>query len=415
MKPPGLVLSLALLLGAACHAPDYDRARALVDQVSQDISRPQDDETIPFARHARRFGPGFRQARLREAAMWLELDQLRRGAMPRLSLLMQGTLRLRSDPAALELLGRNHAFVLEWDFVRALYVLFRKSPEEFARLVVQESALARQQAEKDLLDQLAATLGTELDLELDALRLEAESCLLEQMRADFTDGAVAGAALADKEAELGRLRALYAGRKALNRETWTNLSHSAGGAEVEPRPGIADLAPEFPEVGEAAQCYAGSALRARNDALQAIALSGLAAARIERWLALSGIVPNQLGRQNSAQLELLLNLMVPLVDQGRGDRQVLNARIAVANALIAADESRAAFLLAHARIRLAIAEAEVEMLRFAPRPPFGTDCAARLAGRQDKIARRRAALAADHMRASLRLLCTPAAGSAPDE
>lgn len=412
---PGLVLSLAVLLGAACQAPDYDRAEALVDQVSQDIARPEGGGIMAFAPHARRFGPGFRQARLREAAMWLELDQLRRGAMPRLSLLMQGTLRLRSDPAALDLRGRNHAFVIEWDFVRALYVLFREAPEEFARLVAQESVLARQQAEKDLLDQLANTLGTELDLELDALRLEAGNCLLEQMRGDFADGAVAGAAVAEKEAELARLETLHAGRKALNRESWAKLSHSAGGAGVQPRPRIADLVPEPIEAGEAAQCYAGSALRARNDALQAIALSGLEAARIERWLALSGVVPNQLGGQNPAQVELLLNLMVPLIDQGRGDRQVLNARIAVANALIAADESRAAFLLVHASIRLAIAEAEVERLRLAAPPPSGTDCTARLAARQDEIARRRAALAADHMRASLRLLCTPAAGAAPDE
>lgn len=57
---PGLVLSLAVLLGAACQAPDYDRAEALVDQVSQDIARPEGGEIMAFAPHARGFGPGFR-------------------------------------------------------------------------------------------------------------------------------------------------------------------------------------------------------------------------------------------------------------------------------------------------------------------------------------------------------------------
>ncbi|VDC24702.1 hypothetical protein [Pseudogemmobacter humi] len=404
----GLILGLVLVLNAACRAPEYDRAAALVDQVDSDLANPDKGAALPFAQHARRHGPGFRQARLREASLWLELDELRRGALPRFSLLMQGTLQLRSDPAALELRGRNHAFVIEWDFVRALYVFFRRTPETFARLVAQDSALAVQEAEKDLLDQLAAALLADLDLERDALRLQAEQCLLQQMRSDLAAGAVAGAAVAEKESEHRRLQALTGAVRTLNAATWAKLSHSGGGAPVQPRPTITALLPVTRISEDAAQCYAGSALRARNDALHDIALGGLEAARIEKWLNLSGIVPNQLGSQNPARIELLLNLMVPLIDQGRGDRQVMQARIAVANALITAGDSRAAFLLAHARMRVTLAEAELEMLRPAT-PPATDDCTAVLSARQDDIARRRAALTAAHMRASLHLLCTPAA------
>ena len=402
------LLWLAVAFGAGCAAPDFDRAEALIDQVTLDLAQDAPAKGLAFVDHARRYGPAFHTARLREAELLLDLDQLRRGALPRLSVMVQGRAQWR-ESGGFSVRGRNHAFVIEWDFIRAIYVLFRNTPEIFAILVAQESALARQSAEKQLLDQLADTLDTGLALEEAGLTLDAESCRIKDMQGELAHGTLPRTEVAAAQTALQSRKSAHAARRTMYEASRASLAHGTGGAPFRPDLRIAALHPGPSRARTAEQCYAGSALEARNAVLHRIAKDGLDAARIDRWIALSGIVPNQLGPDSPAQLELLLNLMVPLIDQGKGDRQVQRARIAVANALIAARESKAAFMLAHAELTLALAEARVMQAGLTPPARAETGCAADLSARLYDLEERRARLVQEHLEGGLALLCMPAA------
>ncbi|MCB5409948.1 hypothetical protein [Pseudogemmobacter faecipullorum] len=289
-----------------------------------------------------------------------------------------------------------------------MYVLFLKTPETFAILTAQESALARQSAEKQLLDQLEDSLSIGLALEEASLSLGAESCRMNEMRSELSLGTVTREEVSAREAVLQRRKSAHSAQQRMYEARLASLAHSTGGAPFRRDLRISDLHPDPLHSRSAAQCYAGSALETRNAILHQIAGEGLNAARIDRWITLSGIVPGQLGPDSPARLELLINLITPLIDQGRGDRQVQRARIAVANALIAARESKAAFMLAHAGMTLALAEADLARAALIPPATADSGCAADVSSKLFDLEKRRIQLKQEHLKAGLALLCISA-------
>ncbi|MGB0905450.1 MAG: hypothetical protein ACPGVJ_11195, partial [Mangrovicoccus sp.] len=311
---------------------------------------------------------------------------------------------------------RDSSIAMDWNVAAALFYGDRESIEIAQAYLPVQAKLAEYEATGELFD---AYLAHEEAL---VSRRELSGQLaLAQCRADG----------AQVEYELGNasqaeLEAGQSARRDLAQQM--NFAHEAVGAarrEVLFRAGMAETAtlragrdpsqslPDLPKPLTRESCYSGSGNALRDRLLLAGAASAIRAAKLQRYGSLDVLLPADLSPETGLNLNVLLVLLLPIVDQGDGDRRVQEARSNLLEIALAAERNRRSFdtRLSQAQLALSRANSELTKTRLALKAQSsqaanaGQICESEAERRELEIDHARAQIAYRKAKTSLALLC----------
>ena len=416
---PGLIGALplvGLLLLGGCARPMLEAATQAIDGVHADMARgPAPDTGRPLdlealLDQARQSGPDFLKARLDEAGARLELDQRKAASAPRLGLALRRQTTLREGG------GRGDASVaLNWDLGAALFATGDAETLEAAeRFFPVQAGFARLEATAALLDAYVRHEESLLDrIEIqDEIRLL--SCRNDAAQVELQLGNLSQADIQGVQQLLDSLRrqadAAEGARQTQRREVLylagvTENARIATGAD--PR----RLVPPLPSQLSRADCYARSGHAQRDQLLLKGAAGVLRVAKLQRFGRLDVALPADISPTRGLDLGALVSILVPIVDQGDGERSVQSARRALLDLALTADRNRYRFdrnfsetELAVARAATRISEARTELRRLDP--DHSETCEGRREADRIRLRLARATLAHQQAETRLRLLCS---------
>lgn len=403
---------------AACSTPLMTEATEGIDAVyTQMVTAPTEVADRPLGpvallASAQIRGPDFLGAQLDEAGARLQLDERKAERAPRFALSLRRQASARESGFASG--GSDASIAMNWDVAAALFYTGDTKALKLAEdyLPVQAS-LARRQATGRLFEAY----------------FQHEEALLVQrgvqseIRLAICQGETAGV-----ELELGNISPaeMQAGRQVVSalrqQAAVAERSVQALRREVLYRAGVAETAqlavgqnpveavPPVPSNLSREACYARSGNALRDRLLLEGAAGALRLAEVQRFGRFDVLLPTEISPTRGLDLNLLISVLVPLVDQRDGARTIQRARRSLLEIALAAEQNRRRFDLqlseaefARAQASTKLGEARNALAQSSSDRPTG--CEASHRQEQARIGMRRAALDFQKAEMALALLC----------
>jgi hypothetical protein len=366
-------------------------------------------------------GPEFLSARLDEAGARLQLDERKAEGAPRFGLSLRRQATARQGGLAV---GASDASVaMNWDVAAALFQARDARTLQLAEAYLPVQAnLARQQATGRLFEayfQHEEALLVQRGLQSD---MRQARCQVDMARVELDLGQISPAELQAGWQVVSALQqqAAVAERsvQALRRE----VLYRAGLADtVQLAAGQNPLeaVPPIPPNLTREACYARSGHALRDSLLLEGAAGALRLAKLQRFGRLDVLLPTEISPTGGLDLNLLIAVLVPLVDQRDGARAIQRARRDLLDIALAAERNRRRFDLQLSEAELARAQALVRMDEarnaMAQRAAdTSSGCEAAHGQEQARLALRRATIAYQQAGMALALLCSGAGDDAGD-
>lgn len=432
-----LLLLLPVLLGA-CVSPGLQRTVEDVDILAADISAaartaPQSalapQELLSLARSQ---GPDFQQARISRARARIALDGERSTVLPKLSL--GARQRIVYPEEATGYFGDPDLFIsIDWDLAATLFYFDYEDLGISEAYIPIATRLQENAAARTLLTAYLELERRRNERRVQSLYRQAAICRDARAEAALEAGEIAPAARAEAErAMLAAERKVMAADRAVAaaRRQTLFLAGVAEDAEVvggeDPSGFLPTVDPEITR----RDCYIRSGVAARDDLLLAGAAAGVKLARLERYGRLEAVLPAAISNAGGLKLDFVVAALLPLIDQGAGERRVQEARLALLELALESERARRAFDMSIADLhgaeaaaaaerasarnvldRVEAREAALEAGRAAGKdapPPPADPCLAGLEPAFARLALERAEINARLVRVKRALLCAPA-------
>jgi hypothetical protein len=357
-------------------------------------------------------GPDFLSARLDEAGARLQLDERKSERAPRFALSLRRQLSARGSGFGSGV--GDASIAMNWDVAAALFYSDDAKSLKLAEdyLPVQAS-LARRQATGRLFeayfeheDGLLVERGLQSEIHLarcqnDNARVELDLGNISPAEMDAGRQVVMSlqqqAVVADRSIQALRREVLYRAGVA---ET-ARLAAGQNPLEAVPRV-PADLSREA--------CYARSGNALRDSLLLEGAAGALRLSELQRFGRFDVLLPTEISSTGGLDLNLLISVLVPLVDQRDSERSIQRARLALLEIALAAEQNRRRFDVQLSEAEFARAQASTKLgearnaLAQAPSESPGS-CEATHNKEQAEIQIRRETIAFQKAEMVLALLC----------
>lgn len=413
------LLGLAL---AGCSNPLLDSAtQNLDDAYEMIVSGPADDPGRPLGPEAlisfaRQGGPDFIDVQLKEAAAQLELDQRKSERFPRLSTAFRNQVTVQSDGSFTS--RRDASVALDWDLVDALFFADEEGLALAETFLPIQSEIAMLDATNRLFQSYFAHEEVLLEKRALQARIEASACRAEALRLERDLGLASQASVEAVESATQTLRRQL---DVVNRSVRTArldvlyLAGVAQTAQVAINVNPADALPLVPASISEETCYAKSGHALRDALLMKGAQGALARAELQRYGNFDLRLPARLTPDSGLDLNVLMSVLIPIIDQSDSERSIQSARLALLELAIGADRSRRSFATQLGEARLARAKALSRLSEIRAVASLseneGDSCEA-VSGRVDiKLDVARATLALQQAETAIAVLCTPLDGT----
>lgn len=420
-RPCILSVVAACLAGGVltgCSRPLLVEATAAIDATYEEIvAGPADDPGQPLDPSAllavaQIKGPDFLRAQLDEADARLQLDDRKANRAARFALSLRRETALRDGGFAL---GAGDASVaMNWDIAA---VLFSASDAESLQIAEDflpvQAVLARTEATGRLFDAYfqhedALTIKRGLQSDIRLANCQSDNALIElelgnisaaemQLSRQIVAGLQAQSAVVDRSIQSLRREVLYRAGVAETARLAAGRNPVSAVATV-PR----NLSQEM--------CYVRSGNAVRDRLLLEGAVSALRLAQLQRFGRIDTLLPTAISPESGLNLSLLVSVLVPLVDQGDGEREVQSARRTLLALALAAEQNRRRFDVQLSEAEYARAQAITQL--GAARSAVTLDssdgpatCDISHAREQAQLELRRATIALQKAELALALLC----------
>ena len=363
-------------------------------------------------------GPAFLQSKISETQARLDLDARRAGRRPKVSALLTARINGNASGAS-DLVAGGVRLGLDYDVAAALVGLGREDLALGEELVTLRRSLSDRSATLGLLGAYADYGQARFTTEEAELDLRALECDRESQAVDVALGTAPATVLSQTDRRRASARSAIGLLQDDEDAARSRLLSEAGIS----RPAVVPLVPlsvaALPDAAtRPAACYRTSGAEARDLVLSRIAELALERAEVSRFTQFSAIIPTQLDPRSGLDLDVLVNWIVPLLDQGGVKRSVQQARAELLALALSARRDRITFDqtlsearrdLAQARLAVATAQAILPELDLSSADAL-TDagqCRQDLARDRRQLEERRAAFARSLAEARISTLCAP--------
>ncbi len=421
-RPKAGFFSVSILLLASCHGDLISQAERALDDVQKELvtgpATPPGQSVGPKAllSFAKVGGPDFLQARLDQAATRLKLDSRKSRRLPRFYVSSRRQVTLGGSAA--DFTARDTSISVDWDILQALLFTDTVGLQLAEEFLPVQARVAELEATRRLFSAYFEYEAADIENRALQDQIALSKCNLEEARIGLSLGEVSRSRLDALEARVAQLqRQAHMADQDLDakrREVFfraglkdtATISTGANPARIMPAP---------PTRMSADLCYAHSGSGLRDQLLLAGASSALRLARLERYGSFDIQLPTAVSPSSGLNIDLVLSILVPLIDQNDAARRVQNAREALLSLILSVENSRREYgaqfstaLLAQSRAETALSEAQNMLEELDTTVP--TSCMEKHKTAEARRQVDRAALIKRRTETTLSLICAPIAG-----
>ncbi|EDZ41918.1 conserved hypothetical protein [Rhodobacteraceae bacterium HTCC2083] len=405
------------LLLAGCDSTHVDAARTELDEVYVALSNgPTPDPGTAFGptellESAYLRGPDFLQIKLDRTKARLDLDARKSQRNPRFLSTLRQQSTLNRDRAVVS--GLEASIALDWDLATALIYTDKETLQIAEDYLPVQAELARLEATGKLLQAYFRHEEAIISNDQVTMRRTAAQCKRDEAKVEFELGNISKLAfneLAQVSASLVQQSKFAKRNIASSRRDLLYLAGVADSAKIRSGRDPSASLPALPKPLTRNLCYTRSGNALRDGLLLKGAQGALRVARLQRFGSFDIQLPTAISPGTGLNLNTLVSVLIPIVDQNDGQRRVQRAREALLAIALASERNQRSFDVRLSQLEFAQAQAatrlsEARSAASKVKDTASQTCQAKAETSETQLALRRARLELQKVQSGLALLC----------